>query len=78
MTTDRMIELAENAQFSYDNDEAKEVRDDFFQTIKSLREKVNALERYGGGKDFGRIFGDDSRDFRVCLENLYIVARRMW
>ena len=78
MTTDRMIELAENAQFSYDNDEAKEVRDDFFQTIKSLREKVNALERYGDGKDFCRIFGDDSRDFRVCLENLYIVARRMW
>ena len=78
MTTDRMIELAENAQFSYDNDEAKEVRDDFFQTIKSLREKVNALERYGDGEDCCRIFGDDSRDFRVCLENLYIVARRMW
>ena len=76
MNTDRIIELAENAQFSYDNDEAKEVRDDFFQTIESLREKVDALEQYGDGKDFWRIFGDGSRDFRVCLEDLFTCARR--
>ena len=77
MTTDRIIELAENAQFSYDNDEAKEVRNEFFQTIESLREKVDVIEQYGDGEDFYRIFGNDSRDFRVCLENLFICARRM-
>ena len=77
MTTDRIIELAENAQFSYDNDEAKEVRNEFFQTIESLREKVDVIEQYGDGEDFYRIFGNDSRDFRVCLENLFIYARRI-
>ncbi len=75
MTTDRMIELAENAKFSYDNDEAKEVRDDFAHAIESLREKVDALEKCGDGEDFYRIFGDNSRELRVCLENLFTSTR---